>query len=542
MPSDLERLCGMLESGDAELQCAVARVFRELKPKDTGVRKALVKSLKAPSDTVRLYAVEALAAMDVEEALPHLVPLLSAPEAIRNRVAQVISSAGPAAAKELREHLDSKDAQVRKGVLDLLGKLKDVDTTDALFAGLLDPDLEVVKKAAQAYRGRIETMPEAERGKALKKILEFMESPRVQKVKTPLASCLLLVGAIRDASAGKTVLRYVDRKMPPAARNAALLALGSMTLESSVAKGVASKLLPLLGEPDYNEIVKPALDVLHKLPLGREESDRVEKLLDSPNGAVRAFAMKALGSIGSSSAAGPLVEALTGDDPRAAESAGAALASNPDFTPLLVKALDKQEDVQKQWRVVNVLRAYRNVIGKPVIRQFLTKGLALLSKKQSGFQAYFEVVRSAAPEALKETMLKKGRELLSKGKIEEAERHLRVVERDDLATPDSDFVLAAAQLRGQRLDLTGAGRDRGPAVTLFSKLTRKEGYPLLKKLDKDAALLTPAGLLYLGFALVERQGQERDAGAGVLKLVAKKYGAKEEGKIAKQKLKTQGAG
>ena len=266
------------------------------------------------------------------------------------------------------------------------------------------------------------------------------------------------------------------------------------------------------------------------------------KLLESPHGPVRHFALRTLGSIGGSSSAAPLLEALTGADPRFAEAAAASLGSNPDFAPHLVRALEKQEDVQKQWKIVNILRAYKNVLEKATLKKFVAKGQGMLEKKQSGFQAYFEIARAAAPELLKETILKRGRELLAKGRAEDAERHLRVLERDDLATPDSDFALATAQLRGQHLDLAGAGRDRGAAVTLFSKLSRREGFPLLKRLEKDAGLLTPGGLLYLGFALVERQGPERDTGADVLKLVAKKYGSKEEGKIAKQKLKTQGAG
>ena len=114
------------------------------------------------------------------------------------------------------------------------------------------------------------------------------------------------------------------------------------------------------------------------------------------------------------------------------------------------------------------------------------------------------------------------------------------MQRDDLASPEGDLALAISQLRQQRLDPTGAGRDQGNAISLFLKLSRKEGFNLLKQLEKDAALLSPEGLLYLGFAFTERQGADRDLGGAILKLVAKKFGSKEEGKIAKQKLKTQG--
>jgi HEAT repeat protein len=540
MAGELEKLCKMLDDGDAELQIAVARVLRELKPKDAAAKKALAGALKSGNDSVRLYALEALAAVDPEDALPRAVPLLAAHEPLRGRAVQLLTGAGKAAVKPLQDALDSKDPQVRKGILEILGKIPGVDTTDTLFAGLLDPDLDVVRKAAAAYRGRVDAMSDAERGKALKRILEFMESPKVQKVKTPLASCLLIVGSLRDGSAAKPVLRYLDKKMPPAVRNHALLALGSLPLEGKDAAAAVGKLLPLLDEADFNEIVKPALDVLGRLAVGKEHADRLLKLQKSGGPAVKAWATRALGSTGSSGAADALIEALWGDDPRLSETASQSLRSNPDYVPALAKALDKQEDVGKAWKVVHALTAFKNVLEKPLVKKFLAKALGMLDKKESGFQAYFEVARIAAPELAKSEVLDRGLELVKKGKFEDAERTLRLLSRDDLASPESDLALAAAQLRQQRLDVGGASRDQGGAVQLILKLSRKEGF--LKLLEKNAALLTPAGLLYAGFALAERQGSDRDAGAAVLKLVAKKFGAKEEGKVAKQKLKTQGLG
>ncbi len=540
MAGELERLCRMLDEGDAELQCAAARVLRELKPKDPAARKALVAALKAANETVRLYAVEALAAIDVEAALPHLVPLLAGPENLRARATQVFLSAGADSAEVLKEHLDAKDAQVRKGVLDILGRLPGVDTTDTLFAGLLDSDLEVVKKAGQAYRQKVEGMSAAEKGKALRRILEFMESPKVQKIKTPLATCLLIVGAIRDASAAKAVLRYVDRKMPPAVRNHALLALGSLPLEGKEAKAAVGKLLPLLDEEDFQGIGKPALDVLYKLAPGREHADRLLKLQKSGGPPVKAYALRALGALGSADAGDALLEALWGEDGRAAESAAQSFRSNPDYVPLLVKALEKQEDVAKAWKVVHLLTGFKNVLDKGLVRKFLAKALAMLDRKESGFQAFFEVVRAAAPDLARKEVLAKGRNLLKKGKFEEAERALRLLQRDDLASPEGDLALAASILRQQRLDVAGASRDQGHAVQFVLKLSRRDGFPLVKQLEKEAGSFTPDGLLYLGFALAERQGAEREAGGSILKMVAKKFGSKEAGRIAKAKLKTQG--
>ncbi|HUR39203.1 MAG TPA: HEAT repeat domain-containing protein [Planctomycetota bacterium] len=540
MANELERICKLLDEGDAELQIAVARILRELKPKDAVSKKSLVVALKSQNEMVRLYALEALAAIDVQAALPHVVPLLGGPEAVRARASQILIGAGAASAAALRDHLDSKDPQVRKGILDILGKLPGVDTTETLFAGLLDPDLEVVKKAAQAYRTRIESMTAPDKSKALKKILEFMESGKVQKAKTPLPSCLLVVGSLRDASAVKPVLKYLDKKLPPAVRNHALLALFSLPIEGKDAAAAVAKLLPLLEESEFNEIVKPALDVLWKLPPGKENADRLLKLLKGAIGPVKMYAAKALGQVGSAQAGGALVDALLGDDPRLSETADGALRGNPDFVPVLLKALDAEEDVAKTFKVVNVLKNFKNVLDKSVVKKFLAKTFSMLDKKESGFQAYFEIVRAAAPDLAKKEVVSRGRDLLKSKDFEDAERVLRLVQSNDLGTAEGDLAMGIAQLRQQRLDPTSAGRDMGNAIGHFLKLSRKEGYDLLKQLDKEASLVSPEGLLYLGFAFTERQGADRDLGGAILKLVAKKFASKEEGKVAKQKLKTQG--
>jgi len=512
MANELERICKLLDDGDAELQIAVARILRELKPKDAVAKKALVGALKSQNEMVRLYALEALAGIDVEASLPHVVPMLGGSDAVRARASQILIGVGAPAAKALRDHLDSKDPQVRKGILDILGKLPGVDTTELLFAGLLDPDVDVMKKAAQAYRQRLESMAAGDKAKALKKILEFMESSKVQKAKTPLPSCLLIVGALRDASAAKTVLKYLDKKLPVAVRNHALLALFSLPLEGKDAAAAVAKLLPLLEESEFNEIVKPALDVLWKLPPGKENADRLFKLLKSSNGAVRLYAVKALGSVGSASAGEALVDALLGDDPRLSETADGSLRGNPDFIPALLKALDKQEDVSRAFKVVNVLKAFKNVLDKSLVKKFLSKTFSMLDKKESGFQTYFEIVRAAAPDLAKKEVVAYGRDLLKSKDFEDAERVLRLVQNNDLATPESDLAMGIAQLRQQRLDPTNAGRDTGNALGHFLKLSRNEGFNLLKQLEKEAALVSPEGLLYLGFAFTERQGADRDLG------------------------------
>lgn len=532
----------MLEAASPELQCAAAMVLGELKPPGEDVSRALHKALKASPEPVRLYLLEALAKIDAAAALPHLIPLLSGPEPGRGRAVRILVSLGSEAARELRRHLGKADASARQGILEVLGQFKDVDASDALFAGLLDPDPDVARKAAYSCAQRADAMTPEEKTRTLREVLEFMESPRVQKLRTPLVYALQIVGAIRDASAAPKVLPYVDRRQPPAVRTAALQALARLTLEGKAAAAAASRLLPLLAEEDFGGVVKPALDVLEKIPAGRAAEDRLLKLLGSSHPPVRLYALQALGAMGTPAAGSALVEALLGQDPRAAERAEAALGSNPAYVPMMLKSLDRQEDLSRAWKISNVLRARKEILDKATVRKLLVRCLALLDKRAEIASVYFEILRSAAPDLLREALLKKGRALLSGGKFEEAERALRLLHRDDLAVPETEFALAVAQLRRQRLEPVLAGRDQGHAIQTFCRLSRLEGFPLVKNLRKEASLVSPAGLLYLGFALTERQGSDRDAGAEILKFVAQKYKSREEGRVARMKLKTQGIG
>ena len=76
---------------------------------------------------------------------------------------------------------------------------------------------------------------------------------------------------------------------------------------------------------------------------------------------------------------------------------------------------------------------------------------------------------------------------------------------------------------------------------LFGKILKHGNLALPKLIERDARVFGPTDLLYLGFVFSERPpGPEKDFGLAVLKIVAKRFGNTEEGKTAKNKLKTQG--
>ncbi len=529
--SDVEKIVKMLETGTAELQCAAAMVLGELA--SPAAHKALLQALKSENETLRVYSVEALGKINAKEAAPHLVPLLASGGRLRARIQQVLVAIGDEVVPLLQKHIDKAEPALRSAILEVLGQFKSVDLSDTMFDALTDKNPDVVRQGAEGLRTRFASLAGPEREKAVKQVTGFLDrklSP------ASAATGIRLLAVLKDPSSVKPLLKFLGKKEDLAVRQAALEALGAVDLGKE-AERVGSAVIGLL---DEEPLVSSAIIALARARVGRDESDKLLKLVDSRIAAVRLFALRALGATGGARAAEGLVKGLHSSDGRIVDESQQALKSNAAFAPALLKSLTAEEDINRAWKLANILRTYREAFDKPTVKAFLAKFLKMYDKRSALFQVYFEILRSVAPSELREAIVDRGRELMKKRKFDDAERILRLVSRDDLATGESDFVLAEALLVTLRKEIATARLDRSQAVGLFSKLIRRGEFPVMKELERDAAKLGSDSLLYLGFVLAERQGVERDLGAAVLKLVVKKFGRSKDGETARQKLKTQG--
>lgn len=518
MPFMLDKICGMLAEGSAELQCAAAMVLGELKSKDAAVRRALVQALKSSNDTVRLYAVEALAKIGAEEVVPHLIPLLGAAAPLKSRAMKVISEAGSAVIDALREKQKDADPEIRKGILEALAKIGKEDATDLLLRSMKDRDPSVLAQAVSSFQNVVGSMSDSVRKSTAKKVLAFLKSG------VSVVPSLQILGTLRDASVAKHLLRFTDRKQPAETRTAALRALAAFPFGSE-SRQFFPKLLPLLEETDW---MKPALEVLERM---KPDVRRVFRLLEHANPAVRAFALRALGAVAAAESAEALVAALGSPDREIAEAAAAALRSNPGFVRFLIPLLATEPDLSRAWKIVDVLRTLPGGLDAKTRKALLERCLKLLEKRDERYRVYFELLRTVALDELRAALLRKGRAATAKKRYDEAEQVLRLLEPDDMATGESDYALAIARLKQRKND---------PAILLFAKLQRREDFPLAKQIEKDTRLFAPGDLLHLGFRFIERQGAERDFGAQVLQIVTRRFASSREGTVAKQKLKTQG--
>ncbi|MHC4608117.1 MAG: HEAT repeat domain-containing protein [Planctomycetota bacterium] len=534
-----QEICRLLESDDPGVQCAAAVVLGELKPKDAEVRRALEGALKAGSESVRVAALGALEKLGIEKSVPKLVPLLAASGGLRHRASEILLKGGAKSEKLLRDRLKSAPATLKRGIIDVLGQLGGTETVGTLLDSMLDGEFQVVRQASDSLIGQVREMSDKDRAALAKKLVAFLKKPKVKKSPEATVGGIKVLGYLAIPSTVPMLLQYVGAKQPAVVRTHALNSMSHIEVDAH-AKSVAAKVLPLLEDKEPG-VSERALKLLSRVPTPMEATDRLVRLAGAGNPtAVRTYAARALGQVGTEKAAGALIEALFSNDPQLSGIAAGALKSNPKFSGALVKALRKEKDVQRSWRLANLLRTYGKKLGKTVLRQFLQSCITLIRRKEPALQVYFEILRSIDPDLLREGLLKEGRALMRRKKIEDAERYLRLLDRDDLASDESTFTLAVCRLATLRKDLSQAPRDRSHALALFSRLARGGSFPLVQRLQKETLILKAEGLLYLGFCLTEKVGVERDAGGKVLKFVAKRYAKKPEGKAAKQKLSTQG--
>ncbi len=539
MEKTLSKICGLLGEKDAELQCAAARVLGAVGATDREVLDALLAALATDNQMVRLYLLDAVAKIGRPQAVPALLPLLNAPEQVRRKAMSALAACGPEAVPKLVAGWKDADRDRKSGIIDALGAIGTKEAFDALYDCLLDPDLEVVKHACFAVKGRIDRMTTKERATIVSRTLRFLKSAPVKKETQPTVSGIKLLGATRSAEGKAVLLEYLDPERPAIVRIHALEALAILELGTSEDGKLADRLLPLLEEPNPG-IVTNAVNVLSRLTLPKEEVPKLVKLVGHRDQGVRMFALRALGKVGTAAAAEAILGCLADVDQRIREAASQALRANAEFAGALADALDKTADREKARTLGALLKEHAKSISDAAAGRFARRAIDGIGAGDEKAYAYVELLRTVKPDLLREAILAEGRKRKKKeGGLEEAERLFAVLERDGLFTAETRYELAIVRLALRPKDAGEAETDVTGPVALLSAVLRAGDFPLLKTIKAEKGLEAEA-FLYLGFQFAERVGpQDRDFAAEMLKHVLKKFPSSAQAKVAKSKMKTE---
>ncbi|MBI1853673.1 MAG: HEAT repeat domain-containing protein [Planctomycetes bacterium] len=537
MSDVLTKICKMLASGDAELQCAAARILGEIGEVNADVLKALHDALDSPNHLVASYALDAVARIHSSKSIAAIVPLLNGPEKVREKATEVLVGYGQAAGPVLLARLPRAGAEERRALMRALALVGGTAASHSLLESVFDKDPEVARAATGEIRAAAEKMEPADRIALAKAAATALSDKRARKNEAARASLARILGALGGPPAEKALVPLASPKQPLEVRRAALLGLEQMAPSGPGHDATVRALLPMLRESNWHDVVSHALMSLQRVTMPRAALPTLLKLVQASHPPVRRFAVEKLAAIDTVPVATALVKLLDHEDAALRDRAAASLARMSASTAMLVGRLAKANDVDAMWTAAKILKGQDKpprAAALSTLRRKLGDWLRTGDRRADPLLYLF---RHADPAGLEKDLLGRARAAKAVRKLDDAAKVLVPLTRIDPPPKEALLELAIVRIAQSPKDVAMESRRRDEGLALLERVLSAEGKatPLAKRLMKER-LLVPDGLLYVGFHFAETLREGRDLGAQLLKHVAKRYARTAAGKAAKNKL------
>lgn len=537
----LAHVLELLHDSSAEVQCAAARVIGAMRLESPSARAHLLHVLQNSSESVRGYAMDALQKMGGETPLEQYAALLGGSPAITRKASDMLMQEGHRALPILADRVRASGSDEHtRAAMQTIQRIGSIEAAQLLINLIVDLSPDLKRFALDQFMAVLPSLSAPQRAEVRSSAAEQLHKTPAARQKETAITLLHLLGRMRDPADLDLMLSYTGRGAAPEVLSAAVGAIQNLgELPTRVHATVFLKLLPVLDSDNFDQIVKPALRTLEHIPPQRSMSPQLQKLNRSKHRSVRAYALRSLGMLGVAKSFPQLLEALKSKERKVVDAAKSALGSSRTYVQPLVAALRAAKTADEAWTLGRVLQHQRENLGKGILNSLASTTLGLIGSQSQLFQAYFELLRSAAPELLRQTFHDKGRALFLRKKYKEAADVLRYLDRHDLASGDSDLLLAMARVAVGNKDLTRVARDRHPGLLLLGRIARRTEFDVAASLKKIKGGLNPDDLLFAGFYLVERTGVDRTLGGRLLKFVSTTFRSSKAGRSASARLKTE---
>lgn len=534
MDQTLKKICGLLRSPDNLRRCGAALVLAELAPKNAAVVKALGEAIAEADATLRDCLLTALQTIGSPAAAPYVIPLLDSEEvAVRLRVAAIVAKAGARIVPDIKRQLVNAPRRRKMTLIDVLGRIQTRDAFQVMLDQLFDPDLEIAKQVCEVARRNTSDLSIANRLSFHKQVIRFMNGPRTKERERILASCLLLLGAIRRPEARATLLKYSTPKNSSYLRRHALISLRRLAYTRATASTVLGKLLPYLDEPDP-DTVRSVIDALERLSSFLGDA-QLRKFLKSKHGPVRAFALRRLSEADSVANVRLLLRQLNREEGDVREIAAGALSRNKKAVRPLLEALAREKDVDTTWRLARILKAHAANIDKKSIgklRTLATRELVADSPRHAPLMYLLQNIEPAGAQAI---LLDAGMQHRRAKRWKQAVDCLRRLLHTAAFDNEVSYALSVSDLKCSGKDLAPNFRAECHALRGFRSLLRNPAFKLIDRVKKDKSL-DATDLYYVGFHFRE-EPVVPEFGEELLKHVAKAWPRSKEARAVRTMLK-----
>jgi HEAT repeat protein len=543
MAGELKKLCSMLKADDPELQCAVARVLGELKPKDVASIRCLGEAVSTGSPVASSYAVKALGRINSRQALPYLIPCLNADAERRAAAVEAIVALGDSAISALRKGFSTLNASGRIAAVDIILNSTDTSVPESILELLAQNDVvEVAAHVCERLRTTIESLPQKARESVLAKLRQFLASKKVRENAIAVVAGLRMLNFLRHTKAAPTFVGYLGEEQPPAVRRHALNALSALPLPKAPDTEMVKALLPLVSDRTYPDLVEVALRILSAVKIPASLTDEMIKLLYSRQSAVRRLAVRALSSFNSSRAARALLSCLDRNDWELGTETIAALRRITCTADLILKEVEHTEDRERARTLVGILRGAHFKASSATTQALTRRFFDMLARRDEMSEVYFTLLSSLDTDKLSGAVLARARKLKKSGKFSDAEYHLRLLAQAGPVGSEVKYELGVARLKLSPKSLPKSDRLNDTALPLFAELLRDQVFDLFRQITAEESLLDLDDCYYLGFHFAEGTSLERQFAAQMLNYVVRRAPSSEQAKAARNKMVAEGLG
>jgi len=535
MDQTLTKITGLLKHQDPMRRCGAALVLAELAPDNKDVVKALGETLPDAGQQLSGYILEALQAIGSPVAVPYVMPLLNSQDmTVRMRASAIIACGGSAVVPEIKKQFKESPRQQKLVFIDLLARIHTVETLDMLLDLLFEPDFGLIKETCDAVKRHAAGAQPPERLKLHKQVVKFMNTSRVKQQERVLTSSLLLLGHIGRPEAAAILLKYTTPKTTIYVRRHAIIAMKGVELAGKTASSILKKIFPYLEETE-DDVARHTIDIIQRMQSPDISAAQLRSMLQNTHGSVRAFAARMLSGTDSADNNVILIDLLGHADNELREIAANALAGHKKATPLLLKTLASEENINIAWSIAKILKPHGEVIDKKTIKKFTELATKEMLAGKPGYEPLLYFVRNLDPKAAESIMLEAGLSHKKAKRWANAVECLRRLLHTETFNEEVSYALSVCDLKVSKKELSAQYRAEDHALRGFTSLYRRNSAELLGKLKKDKTL-DAADLYYAGFHFSEAAGEEKNFGEELLRHVAKTWPKSKEAKDVKARL------
>lgn len=519
---------------------AAAIVINELGVSDNRSINSLLQACDDEDQLVRRAVVEALGATGAQKAIPKLIEALSDTDPVVQQRAEIaLLNIGDEAIPELEKALQGPAARRRRAAA-VLGQMQTSAGVDSLIDSVDGSDGAVLDRTRQALRARVQEISQAELRTLRKRLESRLNEARHGRENNLAAATLLLMGDLPDETVVTRIAQELGAEVPAPVRRAALTAMMNALPLSRARRREAGieKLLGCLSEDDDEAVLRPALRALKDIDIPSRFADKLQELVDTPVAEVRAFALSALGRLGSVDSVAILVNQLAIGPAPVRVAAREALITNPDAATPLARALLELTDTSRLHELGEVLATHRDALPPAEAEKLCQVTIERITEDEEGVADLVETVSRVLPDLFIKQVLRRVQKLRDAGDVAAAHELLGQVDGCTGFGEDERYLFALLGI------LRNADSKRPPRVgdrvcAPLSELLRRD-YPLESKLRQESEL-TSRDLFNLGFAFSESNDEdERDFGHELLEEVVEREPEGKIGARAKNRLRIAG--